>query len=457
MQYLLGNLTAQYLTELRAFGGLQAYPSRTKDPDPVDFSTGSVGLGAVAPAVRRAGRPLRRAPLRRRSTLRALHRADRRRRAGRGQRLGGGRRGPRGTRLGNVLWIVDLNRQSLDRVIPGIRVRAAGGAVPRQRLAGAGGEVRPPAAGRLRPAGRRGAAPAHRRHAQRGVPGADPAAGRGAARAADRRRAGDRATRVARCHRRRRRRRAARRCWPTWAATTWRSCCRAFAAADADTARRRSLFAYTIKGWGLPFAGDPLNHSALLTDEQIDDAARASSAWPPGDEWDALPAETRRRAGSVASAAASACAARRALAAAALGRPPTSRTTLGCAACRPAPRRRRSSGDSLAELARVAGRSASGIVTASPGRVGLDQPGRLDQPRRRLRRPWQAPTTRPTAPRLLRWEPGPRGQHIELGISRDEPVHAARPARPGARAVRRAAAARSARSTTRSSAAGSTR
>ncbi|MEZ4635754.1 MAG: hypothetical protein R2856_12485 [Caldilineaceae bacterium] len=35
---------------LRAFGGLQAYPSRTKDPDRVDFSTGSVGLGAVAPS-----------------------------------------------------------------------------------------------------------------------------------------------------------------------------------------------------------------------------------------------------------------------------------------------------------------------------------------------------------------------------------------------------------------------
>src|SRR5215218_8815557 len=50
IQYLLGNLERRYLTTLRAFGGLQAYPSRTKDPDPVDFSTGSVGLGAVAPA-----------------------------------------------------------------------------------------------------------------------------------------------------------------------------------------------------------------------------------------------------------------------------------------------------------------------------------------------------------------------------------------------------------------------
>src|SRR4051794_12357601 len=50
IQYLLGALPRSYLTELRAYKGLQAYPSRTKDPDPVDFSTGSVGLGAVAPA-----------------------------------------------------------------------------------------------------------------------------------------------------------------------------------------------------------------------------------------------------------------------------------------------------------------------------------------------------------------------------------------------------------------------
>ena len=49
IQYLLGNLDRRYLTMLRARGGLQAYPSRTKDPDDVDFSTGSVGLGAVAP------------------------------------------------------------------------------------------------------------------------------------------------------------------------------------------------------------------------------------------------------------------------------------------------------------------------------------------------------------------------------------------------------------------------
>src|SRR6476620_8871301 len=49
IQYLLGQLPRDYLTTLRSYKGLQAYPSRTKDPDIVDFSTGSVGLGAVAP------------------------------------------------------------------------------------------------------------------------------------------------------------------------------------------------------------------------------------------------------------------------------------------------------------------------------------------------------------------------------------------------------------------------
>ncbi len=48
IEYLLGELDRSYLTQLRKFGGLQSYPSRTKDPDQVDFSTGSVGLGAVA-------------------------------------------------------------------------------------------------------------------------------------------------------------------------------------------------------------------------------------------------------------------------------------------------------------------------------------------------------------------------------------------------------------------------
>jgi len=45
IQYLLGHQTRDKLERFRAFGGAQSYPSRTKDGDIVDFSTGSVGLG----------------------------------------------------------------------------------------------------------------------------------------------------------------------------------------------------------------------------------------------------------------------------------------------------------------------------------------------------------------------------------------------------------------------------
>lgn len=45
IQYLMDNQTLQQLQDYRGFGGAQSYPSRTKDIDDVDFSTGSVGLG----------------------------------------------------------------------------------------------------------------------------------------------------------------------------------------------------------------------------------------------------------------------------------------------------------------------------------------------------------------------------------------------------------------------------
>jgi pyruvate dehydrogenase E1 component len=45
LQYLLGHQTQDKLERFRALGGAQSYPSRTKDGDIVDFSTGSVGLG----------------------------------------------------------------------------------------------------------------------------------------------------------------------------------------------------------------------------------------------------------------------------------------------------------------------------------------------------------------------------------------------------------------------------
>ena len=47
IQYLLGRQGREKLERFRAFGGAQSYPSRTKDSDDVDFSTGSVGLGVA--------------------------------------------------------------------------------------------------------------------------------------------------------------------------------------------------------------------------------------------------------------------------------------------------------------------------------------------------------------------------------------------------------------------------
>ena len=47
IQYLLGGQSRDQLERFRGFGGAQSYPSRTKDQDDVDISTGSVGLGVA--------------------------------------------------------------------------------------------------------------------------------------------------------------------------------------------------------------------------------------------------------------------------------------------------------------------------------------------------------------------------------------------------------------------------
>src|SRR5262245_30518009 len=47
IQYLLGRQTRTRMENFRGYHGAQSYPSRTKDSDDVDFSTGSVGLGVA--------------------------------------------------------------------------------------------------------------------------------------------------------------------------------------------------------------------------------------------------------------------------------------------------------------------------------------------------------------------------------------------------------------------------
>ena len=117
IQYLLGNQSRDKMENFRGFGGAQSYPSRTKDTDDVDFSTGSVGLGVamttfaslVQDFVRAKGwageRPEGRmvalvgdAELDEGNIYEAL--------------LEGWKQ-----RLRNTWWIIDYNRQSLDAVV----------------------------------------------------------------------------------------------------------------------------------------------------------------------------------------------------------------------------------------------------------------------------------------------------------------------------------------------------
>ncbi len=116
INYLLGSLDEKYLTTLREFGGLQSYPSRSKDPDPVDYSTGSVGIGATAPIWGAIARRYVEATFGGAGT-------------GRQYSLVGDAELDEGAiwealvdpavpELGEIVWIIDLNRQSLDRVVP---------------------------------------------------------------------------------------------------------------------------------------------------------------------------------------------------------------------------------------------------------------------------------------------------------------------------------------------------
>ncbi|MEI8177376.1 transketolase [Aestuariivirga sp.] len=117
IQYLMGNQTLEKLEAFRAYGGSQSYPSRTKDIDDVDFSTGSVGLGVAITAFAALVQDYLRAkpwgPRGVEGRMIAL--------AGDGELDEGNiyeclQEGWK-HELRNTWWIIDYNRQSLDGIV----------------------------------------------------------------------------------------------------------------------------------------------------------------------------------------------------------------------------------------------------------------------------------------------------------------------------------------------------
>ncbi|UJW86827.1 transketolase-like TK C-terminal-containing protein [Devosia sp. SL43] len=118
IQYLFGKQTLEKLENFRAFGGAQSYPSRTKDTDDVDISTGSVGLGVAFTAFASLIQDY----------VRAKPWANKSRPEGRMIALVGDAELDEGNiyecllegwkhGLRNTWWVIDYNRQSLDGVV----------------------------------------------------------------------------------------------------------------------------------------------------------------------------------------------------------------------------------------------------------------------------------------------------------------------------------------------------
>ncbi len=398
INYLLGELDASYLTTLRARGGLQAYPSRTKDPDRVDFSTGSVGLGAVAPlfaAVARryvdqhfGPRPANRfisilgdAELDEGNVWEAI--AD-----------------PATRGLGSVMWLIDFNRQSLDRVIPEVRLRQWAA----QFEANGWHVVELKYGHRLQEAFATVGGEALRRHLDQMsneqyqalfglegeqarklfLDGADEAVVSFCARYGDEELAD--LVRDLGGH-------------------DLTSLLDAFEACDAEVERPSVVFAYTVKGWGLPIAGNPRNHSALLTKDQLDELA-GTLGLDRSDEW--APLEKESPAGRLAARRRDHLRLSPRHPALGVEVPPATGLRVAKAMST-----QEGFGRIMVELSRNE-EVAPYLVTSAPdvatstnlagfiNRLGVFAPAE--------RRAWNED-------KLLRWIERPSGQHIELGIS----------------------------------------
>ncbi len=399
IKYLTGELDRSYLTTLRQLGGLQAYPSRTKDPDVADFSTGSVGLGAVAPLFSAATRRYLDAHVGPRSRARVISTVG-------DAELDEGNvweaiADPTTQGLGNVTLVVDLNRQSLDRIVPGIQATRL-----ERFFADAGWHVVEAKYGkRLQKAFAEPGGDALRAHIdampneayqalfafegdalrEKFLAGADPDVHALVGAIDD----GELAPLIF-----------------NLGGHDLGLLVECFAECDAVSDRPSVVFAYTIKGWSLPIAGDPLNHAALLTTDQIDEL-RAAVGLTGETEWDRFDPDSP--AGRLCAAVGSEI----------NNQPPPPRPALripaGAGRFGRAPTSTQEAfGRVLTALADVDDVGPR-LVTTSPdvsistnlggviNKLGVFSPEPRDD--------------HGGADRLLRWAPDPSGHHIELGIS----------------------------------------
>jgi pyruvate dehydrogenase E1 component len=273
----LGRLDKKYLTQLRSLGGLQSYPSRTKDPDPVDFSTGSVGLGAAAPLFAGVTRRYVDAHFGKRPDSRFIALIG-------DAELDEGNvweavADPATHGLGKVMWIVDFNRQSLDRVIPGIRI-----AQWRSQFEAAGWHVVETKYGRKLEAVFAEPGNALFKKWFDDIPNEQYQSLYGQKREDLRTRFLEGAPEGVKAEIAKYSDDELFTLLTDLGGHNLNSLLSAFKECDAETERPSVIFAYTVKGWGLPIAGDPRNHSALLSEDQINDL-RTNKGLTESDEW----------------------------------------------------------------------------------------------------------------------------------------------------------------------------
>ena len=410
IQFLLGNQDVRKLMDFRGYGGAQSYPSRTKDTDDVDFSTGSVGLGVGITAFAAMAQDYVRA----REGWEAACRPE-----GRMIAIVGDAELDEGNvfeclqeawkhDLRNCWWIVDYNRQSLDGVVPeglskrlGNLFRAFGwevveikhGALQRAAFSEPGGDAlktwidacpnalyaaltyQGGSAWRLRLSNEIGNCT-------------------GVSELLARRSDDELATLMANLggH-----------CLPTLVDR--------FESIEHD--RPVVFIAYTVKGWGTPLAGHKDNHAGLMTPAQMD-AFRQRMCVAEGDEWEVesgldLPPDSLRKfldRVPFRAAAARRLSAHR-ITVPSIAVPPGDETSTQLAF-----------GRILHAIAGDDGDFAGRVVTVSPDVTVSTGLGPWVNRRGLYARAEVADTFRDeSVPSAQSWHFSPRGQHFELGIA----------------------------------------